>query len=145
MESGARTIDRLLERYGEFHRHPANKAIHWVCVPLIVWSVLGLVWSLSPLAAYAAIAAVLIFYAWLSLPLAAGMLAVLALMLYPLAALGSRALVVCIAVFVAAWIGQFIGHAIEGRRPAFVEDVRSFLVGPAWLLGFVYRRLGIAY
>ena len=140
-----RTVDQLFARYGEFHRHPANKLIHWVCVPLIVWSVLGLVWSLSPLAAYAAIAAALIFYTWLSLPLAVGMLAVLALMLFPLAALGSRALAVCLAVFAAAWIGQFIGHAIEGRRPAFVEDVRSFLVGPAWLLGFVFRRLGISY
>ena len=74
-----RTVDQLFARYGEFHRHPANKLIHWVCVPLIVWSVLGLVWSLSPLAAYAAIAAALIFYGWLSLPLAVGMLAVLGL------------------------------------------------------------------
>jgi uncharacterized membrane protein YGL010W len=140
-----RTVDRLFERYGEFHRNPTNKAIHWVCVPLIVWSVLGLVWSASPLAAFAAIAAALVFYGWLSLRLAAGMLIVLALMLWPLILLGSQAFVVCLAVFVAAWIGQFIGHVFEGRRPAFLEDVRSFLIAPAWLLGFIYRRLGLAY
>ena len=140
-----RTVDRLFERYGEFHRHPANKAIHWVCVPLIVWSVLGLVWSVSPLAAYVAIAAALVFYGWLSLRLAAGMLVALALMLWPLTLLGSRTLVICLAVFVVAWIGQFIGHVFEGRRPAFLEDLRSFLIAPAWLLGFVYRRLGVAY
>src|SRR5215475_5626061 len=134
-----RTVDRLFERYGEFHRHPTNKAIHWVCVPLIVWSVLGLVWSASPLAALVAIAAALVFYGWLSLRLAAGMLVVLALMLWPLTLLGSRAFVVCLAVFVVAWIGQFIGHVFEGRRPAFLEDVRSFLIAPAWLLGYLYR------
>ncbi|HTR59059.1 MAG TPA: Mpo1-like protein [Casimicrobiaceae bacterium] len=140
-----RTITLLFERYEEFHRQRANKAIHWICVPLIVWSVLGVLWWLSPLAAYVAIAASVAFYLWLSVPLALGMLAVLAAMLYPLPLLGSQVLIVSAAVFVAAWIGQFIGHAIEGRRPAFVEDVRFFLVGPAWLLGFVYRRLGIAY
>jgi len=140
-----RTVDRLFERYGEFHRHPTNKAIHWICVPLIVWSVLGLVWSASPLAALVAIAAALVFYGWLSLRLAAGMLVVLALMLWPLTLLGSQVFVVCLAVFVAAWIGQFIGHVFEGRRPAFLEDLRSFLIAPAWLLGFVYRRLGLAY
>ena len=140
-----RAVDRLFERYGEFHRNPANKTIHWICVPLIVWSVLGAVWSLSPIAAYVAIAASLAFYLWLSVPLALGMLVVLLAMLYPLSLLGSQALIVSIAVFIAAWIGQFIGHAIEGRKPAFFEDVKSLLVGPAWLLGFIYRRLGIAY
>jgi uncharacterized membrane protein YGL010W len=144
-EDTVRTVDRLFERYAEFHRNPANKAIHWICVPLIVWSVLGAIWSLSPIAAYVAIAASLAFYLWLSIPLALGMLVVLLAMLYPLNLLGSQALIVSIAVFIAAWIGQFIGHAIEGRKPAFFEDIKSLLVGPAWLLGFVYRRLGIAY
>jgi uncharacterized membrane protein YGL010W len=66
-------------------------------------------------------------------------------MLYALTLLGEGTLVVSAVVFVAAWIGQFVGHAIEGSRPSFLEDVRSFLVGPAWVLGFVYRRFGIAY
>jgi uncharacterized membrane protein YGL010W len=145
MNSGTRNVDRLLERYGEFHRNPANKAIHWVCVPLIVWSVLGALWTVSPLAVYAAIGVMTVFYLWLSLPLALGMLVVLALMAWPLTLLGSTTLIVSIAVFVAAWIGQFIGHILEGRKPAFLEDVRSLLIGPAWLLADLYRRLGIAY
>ena len=135
----------MFERYGEFHRNAINKAIHWICVPLIVWSALGMLWAASPIVAYVAIAASLAFYAWLSLPLAVGMLGVVGLMVYPLTLLGGRVLVVSVAVFVVAWIGQFIGHLVEGRKPAFFEDVRSLLVGPAWLLGFVYRRLGIAY
>lgn len=140
-----RPVDQLFERYGGYHRHPGNKAIHWVCVPLIVWSVMGLLWSAAPIAAYVAIAAALAFYLWLSVPIALGMAVVLAAMLYTVESLGARTLVVAVVVFCAAWIGQFIGHAIERSRPSFVEDVRSFLVGPAWLLGFVYRRLGIAF
>jgi len=140
-----RNIDKLLDRYGEFHRHPVNKAIHWVCVPLIVWSALGALWSASPVAACAAIGATMVFYLWLSLPLALGMLGAIALMVWPLTLLGSRVLIVSIAVFVAAWISQFIGHVLEGRKPAFLEDLRSLLIGPVWLLADLYRRLGIAY
>jgi uncharacterized membrane protein YGL010W len=140
-----RAVDQLFARYSEFHRHPANKAIHWACVPLIVWSVLGMLWAASPVAAYGVIAASLAFYLWLSVRLALGMLVFVALMLGALVLMGSRVLVASAVIFVAAWIGQFIGHSIEGRRPAFVEDVRQFLVGPAWLLGELYRRLGIAY
>jgi uncharacterized membrane protein YGL010W len=145
VESRTRNVDGLLERYGEFHRNPANKAIHWVCVPLIVWSVLAALWTVSPLAVYAAIGVMTVFYLRLSLPLALGMLGLMALMVLPLTLLGSRTLIVSIAVFVAAWIGQFIGHILEGRKPAFLEDVRSLLIGPAWLLADLYRRLGIAY
>jgi uncharacterized membrane protein YGL010W len=66
-------------------------------------------------------------------------------MVLPLPLLGSDALTAAVIVFVLAWIGQFIGHLIEGKKPSFFEDVKFLMVGPAWLLGFVYRRLGIAY
>ena len=49
-----------------------------------------------------------------------------------------------IVVFVLAWIGQFIGHKIEGKKPSFFQDVQFLLIGPAWLMAFVYRKLGIA-
>lgn len=137
--------DTLLDRYGAHHRNPVNKAIHWICVPLILWSIMGLLWSATPLAAYIGIAVALAFYATVSIPLALGMAAVLMLMLYALTWLGEQTLLVSVIVFIAAWIGQFVGHAIERSKPSFLEDVRSFLVAPAWLLAFVYRRLGIAY
>jgi uncharacterized membrane protein YGL010W len=140
-----RKVDRLFERYGESHRHPVNKAIHWVCVPLITWSLLALLWAWSPLAAYAFIGLAMAFYLWLSVPIAFGMLAVAAAMIYPLTRLGDHALAVAVGVFVVAWIGQFVGHLIEGKKPSFLEDVKFLLVGPAWLLGSVYRRLGIGY
>jgi uncharacterized membrane protein YGL010W len=140
-----RRVDRLFERYGQYHRDPLNKAIHWVCVPLILWSVLGMLWAASPIAAWMAIAAATLFYVFLSVPLAIGMLVIVAAMAWPLTLLGDRLLVVSMVTFAAAWVGQFIGHAIEGRKPAFVDDLRSFLVAPAWLLGDLYRRLGVRY
>ena len=141
----SRRVDRLFERYGESHRHPRNKTIHWVCVPLITWSLLALLWAWSPAAAYVLIGVATAFYLTLSFPIAIGMLAVSALMVFPLTRLGDATVPVALVVFVAAWIGQFVGHRIEGRKPSFFEDVKFLLVGPAWLLGFVYRRLGIRY
>ncbi len=140
-----RKVDQLFERYAESHRNSANKAIHWICVPLITWSVLAALWAWSPLAAYVGIALALAFYAWLSPSIALGMLVVLAVMVYPLTLLGARVLIVAAVVFGLAWIGQFVGHVIEGKKPSFFEDVKFLLVGPAWLLGFVYRRAGIPY
>ena len=140
-----RRVDVLFERYGASHRHPRNKAIHWVCVPLITWSLLAMLWWLSPAAAYVLIGVAMLFYLRLSFTIAVGMLAIAALMVFPLTQLGDATLPVAIAIFVAAWVGQFVGHRIEGKKPSFVEDVRFLLVGPAWLLGDFYRRLGIAY
>jgi uncharacterized membrane protein YGL010W len=48
-------------------------------------------------------------------------------------------------VFVLAWTGQFIGHVFEGRRPSFFKDLQFLLIGPAWLLSFIYRHLGLEY
>jgi uncharacterized membrane protein YGL010W len=140
-----RRVDRLFENYGLYHQNPVNKVIHWICVPLIVWSVLGMLGAVSPVAAGVAIAAMILFYLFLSVPLALGMLAVVVGMAWALTLLGDRLPLVSVLTFAAAWIGQFIGHAIEGRKPAFVDDLRSFLVAPAWLLGDLYRRLGLRY
>jgi uncharacterized membrane protein YGL010W len=49
---------------------------------------------------------------------------------------------ICAAIFVLAWIGQFIGHKIEGKNPSFFKDVVFLLIGPAWLMSFVYKKLG---
>lgn len=137
-----RKVDELFERYGDSHRNRTNETIHWICMPLITWSVLAALWAASPAVACVGIGLSVAFYAWLSVRIAVGMLA---LMAYPLTLLGSHALHVAVAVFVLAWIGQFIGHAIEGRKPSFFEDVKFLLVGPAWLLHLAYRRAGIRY
>jgi len=145
-DTQARTIDILLAQYGEHHRNPANERIQRVCVPVILFSLLGLLWSLHPLVALAASAAALTYYVKLSRPFALGMLALIACMLVILAIVPTFAILpLSIALFVVAWIGQFIGHKIEGRKAAFFDDLRFLLVGPLFVLSFLYRRLRVAY
>jgi len=141
-----RRVERLFDHYAIAHRHPVNKAIHWICVPLIMWSVVAALWAWTPVAAVTLVVLALGFYVVLSLPLAIGMMGVTAMMLAPLPWIAPRPLLIAaLVVFVGAWIGQFVGHHVEGRRPAFLEDVTYFLVGPAWLLADLYRRLGVRY
>jgi uncharacterized membrane protein YGL010W len=154
-----RGIDGWLAEYGESHRHPTNKTSHWICVPVIVFSLIGLLWSLPVPEAFVRISpamnwavlfamAAVVYYFILSVPLGLGMVAVLAGMLSLSWWLDGRAVplwVISVAIFVAAWIGQFVGHHIEGRKPSFFKDLQFLMIGPVWLLAFVYRRLGIRY
>jgi len=57
----------------------------------------------------------------------------------------SSLLGLAIAVFVVAWIGQFIGHKVEGHRPSFFTDLVFLLIGPLWTLRKLYQRIGIGY
>ena len=152
-----RSLDQWLAEYGDSHRNPTNKRLHWVCVPAIVLAVLGWLWSLPVPATLAGLApgvnwaslaalAALVYYATLSPRLALGMCPVLALGLALLAALERLAVPLwqtCLAVFVLAWIGQFAGHAVEGKRPSFFKDVQFLLIGPLWLLSAAFQRLGL--
>ena len=141
-----RTIDTLLAQYGESHRNYVNEWVHIVCVPLIVFSLLGLLWSAHPSVALLASILALYYYYKLSRPFATGMLLMLAIMLGLLLLMPALTILpVSLAQFVLAWIGQFIGHQIEGKKPSFLDDVRFLLVGPLFVLGFLYRRLRLAY
>jgi len=141
-----RTIDTLLAQYSESHLHPANEVIHFICVPIIVFTLLGLLWCLHPLVALAMVAASLLYYFKLSRPFAWGMLLMSAAMLAILATLPPQAILpLSVIVFVLAWIGQFIGHKIEGKKPSFFDDLRFLLIGPLFVLGFLYRRLHWSY
>ncbi len=146
MKTEPRTIHELLAQYGENHRDPMNEWIHCVCVPLIVFSLLGMLWWMHPLVAVAVVAASMAYYWKLSRPFAAGMLVMALVMLGVLAALPPiTVLPLTIMIFVLAWAGQFIGHVIEGKKPSFLDDVRFLLIGPLFVLGFLYRRFNLAY
>ncbi len=141
-----RQIDTLLSRYAESHRHPTNEVIHMICIPAIIFSLMGLLWSAHPYVALAFAAASLVYYLMLSVPFAIGMLLMVGAMLWLLALLPAAVVwQVSLAVFIVAWIGQFVGHKIEGKKPSFFEDLRFLLIGPLFVLGFLYRRLRIAY
>lgn len=154
------TLPQLLSEYGESHQNPTNKLVHWVCVPLIMFSLLGLLWSvpmpaalryISPWINLATVVMVLaiVYYLRLSVPLSIGMVLVWALMAGALrlvdAGSGLPLWAVCLIVFVLAWVGQFWGHKVEGKKPSFLKDLQFLLIGPLWLLHFVYRALGWRY
>ncbi len=152
------TVHEWFDKYGESHQNPTNKTIHWICIPLIMFSLMGMLWTIPlpasiqvhPLINFGTflILGALIFYLRLSIPLALGMLFVGSAMLYGNYVLSQnteKLFLISFAIFFLAWVGQFIGHKIEGKKPSFFEDLQFLLVGPMWLLGFIYRSLGIKY
>jgi uncharacterized membrane protein YGL010W len=137
-----KTLHEWLDDYSESHHNPVNKNIHWICVPVIYFCVLGLLYALHPWAAATAVLIALIFYVPLSMSLAAGML-ILSIAMLALIRVIPNIFIVSVVLFVLAWIGQFYGHIVEGKKPSFFKDLQFLLVGPIWLLNFVYQRLGI--
>jgi uncharacterized membrane protein YGL010W len=155
----SRRIDLLLAEYGESHQNPTNKAIHWVAVPVIAWSVIAILWVLptpglfhdAPYLNWATIVCALavIYYLTLSIPLAIGM-AVFSLISIAIIRLLENTISIKLewiagALFIFAWVFQFAGHEVEGKKPSFLKDLQFLLIGPAWLMHFLYRRLGIPY
>jgi uncharacterized membrane protein YGL010W len=152
----ARRIEALLAEYGESHQNETNKAVHWVCVPLIVWSLIAILRTLPVPEMFLLVSGLnwmsltlavsLIYYVALSPTLAIGVSALVAVCIWTIALLDDAAVPlwqIAVGVFVLAWIGQFWGHKIEGKKPSFLKDLQFLLIGPAWLLSFLYRRAGI--
>lgn len=158
-----RAIDKLLSEYGVSHQNTTNKLIHWVCVPIIFWSIVALLWCVKlgveiPSTTYhlnlalVALVAVIFYYIKLSLRLTIGMLLFafaciaitdrleeyLTILHFPLWGLA-------LILFVFAWILQFVGHHIEGKKPSFLKDLQFLLIGPAWLMHFIYKKIGVKY
>lgn len=152
-----RTVSEWLTEYGDSHQNATNKLLHWLCVPPIVLSVLGLLWALPVPGTFAALspwinwatiaaAAALAYYIVLSPRLAIGVAVAFAAMLAIVSVLANLPWplwATSLVIFVVAWIGQFVGHAIEGKRPSFFKDVQFLLIGPLWLIAALYRGLGV--
>lgn len=142
-----RRVNQLLEHYASSHRNPRNERIHFVAIPCIMLSLVGLLYALSPLAALLFLAASLVYYWRLSKIFLVTMVAVTVVMLAVIAALHAKGILlpVCVTVFVVAWIFQFIGHRIEGKKPSFLEDVQYLWVGPLFVLSRLFVRLGLRW
>jgi uncharacterized membrane protein YGL010W len=160
-----REIDVLFDEYSKSHQHPTNKLIHWICVPLILFSIIGLVTAIPfPHIAFLGkyntyinwfsflLAGSIYYYLKLSPLLSYLMLFVVGAMYYFIVQLeyveqaGGPALwQVSLAIFILSGIGQFIGHKIEGKKPSFITDLKFLLVGPIWLLHFILKRFNIRY
>ncbi len=156
------TFDQLLNTYGESHQNKLNKRIHWICIPAILFSLVGLLMHIPipqfiPSNFYLNWAGLilllsLIYYIRLSGGMFAGFLVFSFFLLYVNWKLmaycklnACSSLWTLVIIFTLAWIGQFIGHKIEGKKPSFLKDLQFLLIGPAWLLHFIYRKLGIPY
>ncbi|MDO9376939.1 MAG: DUF962 domain-containing protein [Ferruginibacter sp.] len=152
------TLNEWLSEYGQSHKNETNKTIHWICVPTIFFSIVGLLYSIKLTflkidfnlnVAMIAIIGMIAYYFSLSKTLWIGML------IFGAACLGLCYLIersgilplwmVSLALFVAAWLAQFYGHKIEGAKPSFLKDLQFLMIGPAWLMSFIYQRLGINY
>lgn len=157
-----KSLQQWFDEYGESHQNPTNKLIHWLCVPTIFICAVGLL-SLIPFPSLVstaehmkpfahsgsvALVLVLLFYLRHSINMA------LAMALFGIAVLvlvglvngsATRPWIIYLAIFVLAWLGQFYGHRIEGKKPSFFKDLQFLLIGPAWLMGFIFRKAGIRY
>jgi hypothetical protein len=151
--------ERWLERYRAHREHLASPVVYWLAVPLVVLGTVGLLWSLPVPAEFRAISPLLnwgsaflmataVYYFILSLSLAIGLLPLLlAIAGFEMWLAGSpysqtRA---AAGMLAAGLIGLWLGHR---RKPAFravFEDLQTMMIGPAWLLSVIYRRLGIPY
>jgi uncharacterized membrane protein YGL010W len=155
VEAEQRPVDIYFDKYAESHQNHTNELIHWICVPAIVFSLLGLVWSIpfphiqflggfngyfnwaSFLIAFA------VFYYYKLSPVLSYFMIIV---LEQWGKTGGPALwLSCLVLFVLAWAGQFIGHKIEGKKPSFFDDLKFLLIGPIWLLHFVLIKLKIRY
>ena len=161
-------IDLLLEEYGSSHKNKTNKFIHWICVPAIFFSIVALIWSipLGPLENlkiynfqiinWATISLVLVvfYYIKLSPLLTIGMVFFSTICLYMTNLLENlinsgkiefQLWLIALIIFAVSWIIQFIGHEIEGKKPSFLKDVQFLLIGPAWLMHFIYKKINLSY
>lgn len=158
-------VDILFDTYSESHQNPSNELIHWVCVPLIVFSLLGMIWAI-PFPHLAFLGKYNGFVNWASFVIAFSgyyyyrlspvLSYLMILLIFAAAAVivqlekwelagGPSLWLVCAVIFVLSWIGQFIGHKIEGKKPSFLQDVKFLLIGPIWLLHFICLKVGLKY
>ena len=154
-----KTTDQWLAEYSHSHRDDTNKLLHWVCIPTIVVSIVGLLWSLPVPETFGAaspalnwgtvfLMAAVVYYFIMSISLAVGALPFIVLVVAVVAwldGLGTPLWLTSVCLFVGGWAGQFAGHLYEGSRPSFFRDLQFLMIGPLWLIASVYRRLNIPY
>tara|TARA_B100001758_G_C18169606_1_gene483535 strand:- start:307 stop:783 length:477 start_codon:yes stop_codon:yes gene_type:complete len=157
-----KTIHDWFSEYGESHQNKTNKIIHWICIPLIFWSIISLL-SLIPQEIISigsnynfihwgtvVIFFGLFFYFSLSFKIFLGMFlfsldVIFSVYIMSMLFGEEKLMYLSIFIFIFSWTLQFIGHKIEGKKPSFIKDLQFLLIGPAWLLGDIYRKIGIKY
>ena len=156
----AKNIQQWLDEYGVSHQNKTNKRIHWFCVPQIFWTVVAAFYLIPVPAFMTDISShlnwasvfcfvAILFYVRLSASLAIGMLIFASVCYATVFAFDNTfpdyLLWFTGAWFIVLWLLQFYGHEVEGRKPSFLKDVQFLMIGPAWLMSFVYQKMGWRY
>lgn len=149
-----KTLTEQLSHYATCHRDRLNIATHYLGIPLILLGVTALLsrpaipvdgWPLSPAVPIAA--GIVLYYLVLDLRFGLAMAAVMAASLAAgawAAALSTTLwLTLSTASLVLGFVAQLIGHRFEGKKPAFVDDVMGFLIGPLFLVAEAAFALGL--
>ena len=152
-----RTLEQWFSEYAVSHQNPKNKAIHYICVPAIFFSIIGLLMSIPsetlrnllnldmPIIenwAFVTLLFVMIFYFRLSIAMGfkIAILSVICLIVNYFIGMFFPLWLFSIIVFAMAWIGQFYGHKIEGKKPSFLKDLQFLLIGPAWVVQNLFSK-----
>ena len=152
-----KSLNQWFDEYAVSHQDPTNKAIHYVCVPAIFFSIIGLLMSIpseflennlkfnQPIIenwAVVVLVLVLIFYIRLSVVMASkiAVFALFCLVLNYYIGQYVSLSIFSIAVFGVAWVGQFYGHSIEGKKPSFLKDLQFLMIGPAWVVQNLFSK-----
>jgi uncharacterized membrane protein YGL010W len=151
-----KTLSEQMSVYAAYHNDATNKAIHFVFVPLIIWSAMGLLvqvgtWQLGTLAvtvAHVVAVILLAYYLSLDFPLGVAMVFLFTIMLVTVLqvqqTMGSTAWMLFTAVFVGSWIAQLVGHAaFEHRKPALADNVLQVFVAPIFVVAEWAFALGL--
>ena len=145
-------LANYINEYSESHQNKTNILIHKFCVPLIMFSLLGILKALPVPASWplwfdwslVLVVFALIYYSlFKNIRVIAAVLVLLIPMLVILELLRPRFFLLCLGIFIVAWIGQFIGHKIEGKKPSFFKDVFFLLIGPIWTMNTLLAQIGV--
>lgn len=151
-----KTLVEQMSVYAAYHRDPTNKAIHFLFVPLIIWSAMGLLVQLGGLRlgalevtlAHAIAVVLLAYYMRLDFQLGVAMVFLFTFLLVTVlqvdAALGASSWMLFAAVFVGSWVAQAVGHsAFEHRRPALADNLFQVFVAPIFVVAEWAFALGL--
>lgn len=150
-----RTLDQWFSEYAVSHQNETNQLIHYICVPAIFFSIVGLLMSIPPgpltgifpmyvpfLENWAVVVLllVLLFYMQLSISMGVKILIFAALCIAGnyFIAQAAELWLISLIIFAVAWLGQFYGHKVEGKKPSFLKDIQFLLIGPAWVIKKVF-------
>lgn len=151
-----KSIETWYAEYAVSHQNALNQKIHFICVPLIYFSIVGLFMSIPNRLlvnlsgnndllfnnwALVALVLPMIFYFRLSIRVFVRMLLFSFLCIVGNFLLAEQLplLWTSVIIFVIAWVGQFYGHHVEGKKPSFLKDLQFLLIGPAWVFEKVQR------